>query len=211
MSLAPIAGIAVALALGACSTTTYGTGTSAASQTLKDVTGILSVGGSKPEGPPIDYSPRAPIVEPPTGSLPPPGSDNAAVASAGNWPVDPDEKRKEMEAMVKEANESGKDLTFTVPDVDRPEREPDSSRSQRQDSRAVAALERSQKIGPDADKLFAEAKKSKTGSVDENGNPVRRYLTEPRAELRVPAADSPVEITEKPKKKRFSWPDLWPF
>ena len=60
-------------------------------------------------------------------------------------------------------------------------------------------------------KLFADMKLAKSGSVDANGNPVRRYLTEPPADYRVPDPEAPTEITEKKKKTGFKWPDLWPF
>ena len=49
-------------------------------------------------------------------------------------------------------------------------------------------------------------------SLDEDGKPIRRYLTEPRVVYLDPDPESSVIITEKPKKKnRFNWPDLWPF
>ena len=89
--------------------TTYGTGTTAAKQTLEDVTGILALGGSKQGEEPISYEPRPPIVEPPVATLPPPGSDTAT-AVASNWPVDPDEERKRIDALVKEKQEAGETL-----------------------------------------------------------------------------------------------------
>ena len=61
-------------------------------------------------------------------------------------------------------------------------------------------------------KMFADARGSKGGSYDAEGRPVRKYLTEPPPEYREPDPNSPVEITEKPKKKsKFHLKDLWPF
>ena len=48
--------------------------------------------------------------------------------------------------------------------------------------------------------------------LDDDGKPIRRYLTEPPVVYLDPDPESPVIITEKPKKKnRFNWPDIWPF
>ena len=60
-------------------------------------------------------------------------------------------------------------------------------------------------------KMFADAR-GKGGAYDAEGHPVRKYLTEPPAVYREPDPNSPVEITEKPKKKnKFSLKSLWPF
>ena len=61
---------------------------------------------------------------------------------------------------------------------------------------------RSPERRPGAKKLFAEAKGI---AVDENGQPVRRYLSDPPSEYRVPDPTAPVVITDKPKKKKFKW------
>jgi hypothetical protein len=55
-----------------------------------------------------------------------------------------------------------------------------------------------------ARKAFADARGAV--AVDENGNPVRRYLTDPPSEYRIPDPTAPVEIPTKAKKKRtFLW------
>jgi hypothetical protein len=200
--------VGAGLMLGGCGSTTYGTGTTAAAQTVKDVTGILSLGGSKSNEPPIEYEPRASIVEPPVVSLPPPGSETP-VATAANWPVDPDEEKKRIDALVQERTEAGQSLKFTVPESssDRPVLRDDQTAVER-------ALKdtKNRQSNPELKKVFADAKQAKIGSFDEQGNPTRRYLIEPPAEYREPDPESPVEITEKPKKKKgFNWPDLWPF
>jgi hypothetical protein len=215
--LVPSVLVGAALMLGACSSmTTYGTGTTAAAQTFQDVTGIVSLGGKKKGEKQIDYEPRPPIVEPPETTLPPPGSDSSAEVAA-NWPVDPDEERKRMDAVIKEKQAAGESLKFTVPEEESVSSNP-NARSPGEDWKMSPEKILRQKMrgtGPNAEdqkKLFADAKHGKVGSFDENGNPVRRYLTEPPAEYREPDAESSVEIAEKPnKKKGFKWPDLWPF
>jgi hypothetical protein len=210
--LAPSLLVGAALMLGACSSTTYGTGTTAASQTVKDVTGILSFGSRKKDEEPINYEPRPPIVEPPAAALPPPGSDTS-VNVAGNWPVDPDEEQKRIEALVKERQEAGQSLKFTVPDAPSRQANRDGHTGVPTADSLLRAKIRGEDKGTEATKkMFANAKTAKVGSFDEDGNPVRRYLTEPPALYREPDLESPVDITEKPKKKKgFKWPDLWPF
>lgn len=203
--------IGAAWSLGACGSTTYGTGTTVAAQTIKDVTGILSLrGGGSSE--PINYEPRPPIVEPPTTALPPPGSDiSKTVAAAGNWPVDPDEEKKRIEAMVEERTEAGESLKFTVPESGRPKPSPKTEYSSLGDRYHQERLANSinSNSSKDTKKMFADAKQAKVGSFDEYGNPVRKYLIEPPATYREPDPESPVEVTEKPKKKRKF--KLWPF
>jgi hypothetical protein len=217
--LTPLLLLGAAFALGACgSMTTYGTGTTVAKQTVEDITGILALGGSKDGEEAINYEPRPPIVEPPVAALPPPGSDPSATV-ASNWPVDPDEERKRVDALVEERQEAGESLKFTVPEAaDSGNYNPDDPLARTNDDRQLQAQELFQaKVTgaydpEDAKKLMANAKNAKIGSFDENGNPVRRYLTEPPATYREPDPESPVDVTEKPKKKNgFNWPDLWPF
>lgn len=54
------------------------------------------------DGPGIDYHERAPLVIPPTKTLPPPENAQAAVSNPA-WPVDPDIKRRK-EAAKRERN-----------------------------------------------------------------------------------------------------------
>jgi len=192
--------------------TTYGTGKTAAIQTVEDLSGILSVGGKKKNQ--IDYEPRAPLIEPPTGSttLPPPGSETT-VALSSDWPDDPDEAAKRYHELAKEKAAAGESLNFTLPDEAL-----EKTRTPRpNDTRAFSNRLRDDKTAKSIDvdaqkKLFADAKAGRTGSVDEAGMPVRRYLTEPPVIYREPDPDAPVVITEKPQKKgKWSWPDLWPF
>jgi hypothetical protein len=170
------------------------------------------LGGQRHDAVAIDYKQRPGVVEPPsTAVLPPPKSkvDESQLAMAGDWPKDPDEADKKMREAVQEAAASGEDLKFTVPGggkatSSRPKEIPHSR--QLRESKQTASLN-----AEDQKKLFADLKRSKTGSVDENGNPVRKYLTEPPSDYRTPDPNAPLEITEKKKKTGFKWPDLWPF
>jgi hypothetical protein len=201
--------------LGACgSMTTYGTGKTAASQTVEDLTGILAVGSSKKQEP-INYEPRAPIVEPPTGtaSLPPPGSGETTVALSSDWPDDPDEAAKRYKKLIDERAKAGEEVSFTLPDEALEQTRESRPRDDSNFAKKLRADKATQSLDIDAQKkMFAEAKQGRTGSVDVNGNPTRRYLTEPPVEYREPDPNAPVVITEKPKKKgKWAWPNLWPF
>lgn len=186
---------------------TYGTGTSPGMQTLNDIAGITEFSANKQE--PIDYKPRAPIVTPPTATLPPPGQSNPALAA--NWPNDPDEAAKNGNATA--SGGSGDtaygryDPVFRLP-------------QQQASAGPSPTLERSFESGYDrahstpeqieqSKKLYAQAKNV---PLDENGVPIRRYLTQPKSEYLIPDPESPQEVTAQTKKKRgWKWPDLWPF
>ena len=199
--------VAATVTLAACSGTTYGTGKSPGLQTLEDVFGIASLSGPKKET--IDYKPRPPVVAPPTtAALPPPGG-GAVVAS--NWPDDPDERAKKLRAdseQLADDEESrplnSKDPVFKLP----PRPKSDRPNPALADIDASEAAHTTRAQAEQAKKLLANARG--TVAVDENGNPVRRYLSEPPSEYLASDPDSPVEIADKPKKKRkLKWPWQW--
>jgi hypothetical protein len=213
--LGPAFVIGAAALLGACgSMTTYGTGKSAAAQTFEDLGGVLALGGTKNNEEPIDYSPRAPIVEPPAvaAALPPPGGETV-VATAGDWPKDPDEEFKKLQKKVEELAESGQTPKFTLPEGAEPIAVSNAPKRIGPDDRtSVEKLRDEAKVDNKKQKeMFADAKMAKTGSFDKEGRPIRRYLTEPPVVYREPDPESPVVITQKPKKGKWAWPDLWPF
>ncbi len=189
-----------AVALAGCGGTTYGTGTSPGRQTLTDLVGIASLTGEKKE--PIEYAPRPPVVAPPEAAgLPPPGSDNPTLAS--DWPNDPDEQAKRLNAGREKIVHTDENLPLNSKDpkfrlASTPKDWPATSAKDDMTEKEREAL---------AMKLYADARGAV--AVDENGNPVRRYLSEPPTEYRVPDPGSPVEIVEKKKKKKkfqlFGW------
>jgi hypothetical protein len=212
---AGLAGAATLLA--GCSSTTYGTGTSPGVQTIEDLAGIVALSGKEKE--PVDYKPRPAVVAPPeSASLPVPG-ERAPAETAANWPKDPDAIHREIkERQRDESAEVGPGLgqemqqrgaKFKVPSSSGPKEGERPWYENRFEQGYHGPV--SDQDAKKASKLFADVRKSKTGSVDENGNPVRRYLTEPPSDYRVPDPTAPTEVdaTEKPKKKK-KW-SLWPF
>lgn len=181
----------IALALGACSGTTYGTGVSPGRQTVNDITGLVSLGsGGNKE--PIEYAPRAAIVvPPPNAALPKPGEGEVA----GDWPVDPDEARKAKLAAAGSKQQTDEEILsdpgFRLPksnsvDYQDHSKDPNSAEIQMRQMKEQRG---------EAEKLFAKANGASGGDVDANGNPVRTTLSEPPAEYRVPDPSAPEEFT----------------
>ncbi len=203
----------LAMGLAACDQTTYGTGTPVGMQTIQDLAGIADLGPSK-QGP-IKYTARPGLVPPPPGTpLPPPGSDQQAVAS--DWPTDPDAQA----ARLKQETAAREKFCADYVNKNRPEcldpgfRLPSSAQADasRQPSPtllnmnvdpAKAALGTPEQDAL-ATKLFAKAKGAV--AVDENGNPVRRYLADPPVSYREPDPTAPVVFDKKPAKKKWRWP-----
>lgn len=189
-----------ALALGGCANgVTYGTGTPTGMQTLTDVTGMVSLRGEQRD--PIDYRPRAGIVAPPGSTLPPPGSSEVANAE---WPRDPDEIARRqraanarLEATMTEQELAQLDPGFRLPSTAEPapneERGNPDFASDRETMQRLAAI-----------------RGEKGGSLDETGQPTRRYLTDPPTEIRQPDPSVPIEEPEK-RRGKFRLSNLWPF
>jgi hypothetical protein len=180
---------AAGAALTACNAMTYGTGTTPAMQTVQDLTGIAT--GGKVKDDPIDYSPRPKIVAPPSGAtLPPPGSGQQ-VASA-NWPNDPDLLKAQVKADAEARAAAGKADNIRLPS-----------------NKFVAApLPGEHTLTKEEEEALRKAMAAAKGgmSVDANGNPTRKYLTDPPVEYRVPDPNAPVAVAgEKPKKKWKWW------
>lgn len=189
----PAAATVVALlALAGCTTgNTYGTGTTPAMQTLQDLTGIAAIGAAKNKEP-IDYSPRAKIVAPPnTAALPPPKTDDPT-QTASNWPQDPDLLKAQVKADAA-AREAAGAQQLNLPKaraIDggyQPGDKPLTKEEQEEVRRQIAAA------------------KGAGMSFDANGNPTRKYLTDPPNDYRVADPNAPPPVADAKKKKKFKW------
>lgn len=184
--------IGLAFGLGACGTT-YGTGVNPGTQTVKDLTGMFSVGGGGKKGPPIAYGPRPPIVTPPdTATLPPPGSGE----TVQNWPNDPDAMAR-AQAFANADRQADTGDALIDPGFRLPKQKVEPYEEPSLDD-TLLGLSRNQSSQR---KLFAAAKGGAAGQVDAEGNPVRTALTEPPAEYRVPDPSAPEEFEEASNKK----------
>jgi hypothetical protein len=190
----PVRVIAVAAAgaaLAACNSMTYGTGTTPAMQTVQDLTGIAT--GGKAEKDPIDYSPRPRIVAPPAGAttLPPPGSGQQVAST--NWPNDPDLLKAQVKADAEARAAAGKGDNIRLPS----------------NKFVAAAAPGEHTLTKEEEAELRKAMAAAKGgmSVDASGNPVRKYLTDPPVDYRLPDSNAPVAVASdgKPKKKKFKW------
>jgi len=206
------------LVSGCMSSPTYGTGTTQAKQLTSDVTNIISLKPKRAFA--SNYAPRPELVKPttPTTELPPP--QESIVASSGQWPESPEQRRARIRADATE----NRDKQGWEPEVvnDISSDQPSTSRTtfaNRSDSGVVAAGK-----AEDLNKKGAEAKLKLAAS--KQGSPtVRRTLTEPPLEYRQPAATAPTdELGEDEYKKQrrlkaeaakasgnTSWKDLVPW
>jgi len=187
------AGALVLGVLAGCSGTTYGTGVSPETQTLTDVMSIASLGSS--DKPPIDYKPRGGIVVPPSRSLPPPGQ---AVASAdeANWPNDQDvarRKKRENDAVAPNS-EGAPNLRLAPGQTTFSRREEEYSEARRAEGK----------------KAWEAMHSSRSGSVNPDGTPRRKYLTEPPVTYRAADPNAPM-VEPAATKKKFDVSKLWPF
>jgi hypothetical protein len=216
-SLLAVAGLAFAAAgamLSGCSETTYGTGVNPGAQTLKDMVGIAAISG--PKQAPINYGPRPKIVAPPDGAAPLPAPETVATAADGastddpslppNWPKDPDLAAAKFKADVAAREARGEPAPKlnlppgSLPQFDaqsQPDYHDPAGSNYHDPSKRTYSKEEIAQIR----KAFSDAKGGL--AVDANGNPVRRYLTDPPVELRAPDTTQPVAFTEK--KKKFHW------
>jgi hypothetical protein len=187
----------LALALAACGTT-YGTGTNPGAQTVKDLTGMLSLGGGG-GGPAIAYEARPGIVPPPANAaLPAPGSGE----TVQNWPTDPDVLAREQKAAnANQRADTGDaiiDPGFRLP---KQKVEVVNEDSQTIDDDLLALTGNNKK---EQQTLFAKAKGGAAGQVDAEGNPVRTALTEPPADYRIPDPSAPEEFEATSKRGLFT-------
>jgi len=208
LTVAALVGLSSVLA-GCMGGTTYGTGKNPGAQTLEDLAGIVPFNNG-PKKEPIEYGPRSPLVPPPPGApLPPPGSQQQSVAAA-NWPKDPDVEAKKVKA---EALARAQPTTEQPYGANDPKfRLPAKAKSDAPDPRLVDPNRRgdadahttaNQAVA--AQKLYADSRGG--APTDENGNPIRQYLTDPPTGYRAPDPNAPVEVDPKAKEKgKFKWP-----
>jgi hypothetical protein len=186
----------LALALAACGTT-YGTGTNPGAQTVKDLTGMLSLGGGG-SGPVIAYEPRPGIVPPPANAaLPEPGSGQ----TVQNWPTDPDVIAREQKiANANQRSTAGEALVDPGFRLPKQKVQVVNEESTTQDDELLSLTGNNKK---EQQTLFAKAKGGAAGQVDANGNPIRTALTEPPADYRIPDPSAPEEFEAASQRGLF--------
>lgn len=161
---------------GCVSSPTYGTGKTASSQLLEDVSSIASI-APKPKSK-IDYAPRPELVRPAAGAALPAPQESAKTVAAANWPESPEQRRIRLKA---DATAAQDDPLF-VPTI-------------KNDGYGVQTAA----LTPDEQQArFRAARKANTA-----GSPTSRtFLSEPPLNYRVPSDTAEVgNIGEDEKKK----------
>jgi len=151
----------------------------------------------------IEHKPRSPLVIPPSRDLPP-TEEKIARGDPANWPNDPDL----AEAKLREEWAKNSDGKTPFPGADATSKRSDPGyvakhrvkggglRDYAKASSGNDATE-SRNFVMSPDKLRSlKVKTPEAVEVDENGVPIRRYLTEPPTAYRVPSADAPMEVPE---------------
>jgi predicted small secreted protein len=203
-ALTPAALALTAVALGGCMGTTYGTGVNPGAQTVKDIGGLVDLGGQKKST--IDYKPRPPLAAPPPGVAPPPPGSAGVVASSGDWPNDPDVAAGARKAGDGRNAALGKNAYYAKtdalsdPGIKVPVQHPTGVIWNNRDGSAEAAASTKEQDAQ-TKKLMADAK-SAVG-VDANGNPIRKTLSDPPVTYREPDPSAPTSFKSV---KKFHWP-----
>jgi hypothetical protein len=158
---------------------------------------------------PIKYTPRAPLVVPPTTTALAPPEDPNQVAALAEWPDDPDvaAQRRLREAAARDA---GRDRADPLPSSELLADRIPTDRSDR--GPRVGDRDPAQPIMPsELNKGFRSTGIDDTGVYDLNGQPRRRALVEPPVEYLQPAPGAPVAIPEEPKSNKgvLSWMKFW--
>jgi hypothetical protein len=73
----------------------------------KILRGIMESIGLRRDGEGINYQERAPLVIPPSSTLPPPEKSDTVIANNPAWPKDPDVRRAKEEAAAERASQGG--------------------------------------------------------------------------------------------------------
>jgi hypothetical protein len=170
----------------------------------KIIRGIMESLGLREDGTSIDYSERAPLVIPPSRTLPPPERSDAALVNNPAWPVDPDVKRARQEAAQARKANLNADATIQAeasplrPDQMTPGPKPRSNRIGDDGYRAspngsggqLSPSELGTKSGLFS-KMFG---KDEPDTASFTREPPRTALTEPPAGYQTPSPDQPYGV-----------------
>ncbi|MCF7643927.1 hypothetical protein KQ944_04265 [Bacillus subtilis] len=178
--------VLASLGLAGCvSDPTYGTGKSASSQLLDDVSSIATIGPKRNTG--IEYKPRPDLVKPVAGqkeNLPQP-QDSVARVGDPSWPESPEQRRKRLRGEI-EANRDNPNFVSPIapdsPSDFTPRRQILPSGSSRREDYAS----RDSVLDPQAMAAAKQAQKDRSGGTATQ----RKYLSEPPISYRQPAASA---------------------
>jgi len=190
LGLRPAAGaalVACAVVLSACGGTTYGTGVTQESQTLKDLYGMLSLQQKRAT---IDYSARPDLIVPQnTAALPAP-LDSSTTTSDPQWPETPEERLARIRAQSGEVDSRSGD--YSVADLNRKKEAIGIDNSYQANKFVPGQTDRDGNVVSYNGKSQAREEVLKARAAqDYSRGAKRKYLTEPPVEYRVAAETAP--------------------
>jgi hypothetical protein len=167
--------------------------------------------GLQRDGEGIDYRERAPLVVPPSRTLPPPQSSEAVAASNPAWPKDPDVNQRKAEAVKKKAPR--KTAAETMIEEGRPLSRSELERGRLPEGTTAAGPsqtpeESARPMKPSelgAKNLFSGMFSSfsdKGETATFTGEPVRDNLTAPPPGYQTPSPDQPYGIGPKSNERK---------
>lgn len=157
---------------------------------------------------PINYSPRAPLVVPPSTEALAPPEDPNRVASLADWPVDPEiATARRLRAAEKRDAERGDDALLSPSEL-LATRVPPTDTSLRR--AGDSGYDPARPLMPSQLKGMPMTAQAQGPYEPTTGTPRRRALVEPPVEYLTPAPGQPVALPDPdadPKKKKglFSW------
>jgi hypothetical protein len=145
--------------------------------------------GTSDDAPPINYSDRAPLVNPSKIDLPPPGSATST-ATDPNWPKDPDEKKRKAAGIIPKTKPERGDGRLSPEEMangrldgtSAADSAPEPFNAAKTSSVPLKPIELQKKLNLGEDKTPLVA----------GQEPPRRSLTEPPPGYRTPLASAPL-------------------
>lgn len=179
--------VLASLGLAGCvSDPTYGTGKSASSTLLDDMSSIGSFGPKK-RGSGIEYKPRPDLVKPVAGqreSLPQP-QESVARAGDPSWPESPEQRRMRLRGEIEANRDNPNFVSPIAPDGP-------SGTAPRDQKLLSGSSRREEYAARDSVADPAVAAAAKQAAIDRAGGSAtqRKYLSEPPVNYRQPAASA---------------------
>jgi len=181
----------------------------------KILRGIMSGLGLQRDGDEtgINYQDRAPLVIPPSRTLPPPENDSAALARNPSWPKDPDVIKRKIEAEQERRPRTTEDMEAEArplrPDQLTPGGDPRKVKMQKRDSSSTSDSDRTRvmpsELGYKGGLFGMFSKKSDDNKAMFTGELPREALTDPPSGYQTPSPDQPYGLgKEKPKAYDYS-------
>jgi hypothetical protein len=204
------------LVTGCVGAPTYGTDKTQTEQLTSDLSGMFSM---KPKGPTTaEYKPRPELVKPTTRTteLPPP-QENIVTASTDVWPESPEQKRARLRADATANRDNGDFQPEIINDI--------SGQQTKSTSTSLGTSARSADSGqlaPGESKKKRQQVQQQQAEMNAVNPTVRKTLTEPPVEYRVPAETAATDDLGEPEYKKArrlkaeakgtkSWKDLVPW